>query len=116
MASYSLLQAFSGFEYDMVEGMIGFKPVQPDVDKFRTLWSLDMGWGVYEQSETQTQLQLLGGKLVVKSIGLPEDRIETIKQIELGDASLVYIIVEDRIHFEPPIIIDAGNMLVIKHA
>lgn len=116
MASYSLLQAFSGFEYDMVEGMVGFKPVQSDVDKFRTLWSLDMGWGVYEQSETQTQLQLLGGKLVLKSIGLPEDRIETIKKIELGDASLAYIIVKDRIHFEPPIIIDEGNMLVIKHA
>ncbi|MGO4182614.1 GH116 family glycosyl-hydrolase [Paenibacillus sp. TAF43_2] len=115
MASYSLLQAFSGFEYDMVEGKIGFKPVQSDVDKFRTLWSLDMGWGVYEQSETQTQLQLLGGKLVLKSIGLPENRIETIKQIELGDASLAYIIVEDRIHFEPPIIIDEENMLVIKH-
>ncbi|WP_235561113.1 GH116 family glycosyl-hydrolase [Bacillus sp. FJAT-28004] len=115
MASYSLLQAFSGFEYDMVEGMIGFKPVQSDADKFRTFWSLDMGWGIYEQSVQQTRLQILGGKLVLRSIGFPKDRIETIERIELGDANLAYVVVEGKIHFSEPIVIDEENMLVIKH-
>ena len=41
MASYALLNTFSGFEYDMVEGMIGFNPIETGDDDFKCFWSLD---------------------------------------------------------------------------
>lgn len=50
MASYALLNALSGFEFDMVRGMIGFDPVRMDGDTFRCFWSLDSGWGVLRLS------------------------------------------------------------------
>jgi len=47
MASYALLPALSGFEYDMTRGYIGFAPV-PRERPYRCFWSLDSAWGVYE--------------------------------------------------------------------
>jgi len=43
MASYSLLNSFSGFRFDMVKGMIGFNPVGTKKGSFRCFWSLDSG-------------------------------------------------------------------------
>ena len=45
MASYALLNAFSGFSFDLVQGMLGFDPVRSPQGKFRCFWSLDSGWG-----------------------------------------------------------------------
>ncbi len=44
MASYSLLNAFSGFQFDMTKQSIGFNPVEGK-DDLCTFWSLDAGWG-----------------------------------------------------------------------
>jgi hypothetical protein len=41
MASYALLNAFSGFEFDMTKGIIGFNPVFMNGFTFKSFWSLD---------------------------------------------------------------------------
>ncbi|MFY9147709.1 MAG: GH116 family glycosyl-hydrolase [Bacillota bacterium] len=71
MASYALLNALSGFEFDMVRGMIGFDPVRMDGDTFRCFWSLDSGWGVFEAKPGQVVIQILYGHLDLKTVRLP---------------------------------------------
>ena len=64
MASFALLPALSGFEYDLVEGMIGFSPRIREED-FSCLWSLDPGWGVFTHRDRTLRVRLLGGSLTV---------------------------------------------------
>ncbi|SEO88659.1 GH116 family glycosyl-hydrolase [Paenibacillus sp. OV219] len=72
MASYALLPAFSGFEYDMVEGMIGFNPVQTSEDgQFTAFWSLDSGWGTVRITRKNVELHVLYGTLSIRTLRLP---------------------------------------------
>lgn len=60
MASYAMLQAYSGFCYDMVRGMIGFRPVLSG--DFRCFWSLGTVWGTFERTGQQQTLHILHGE------------------------------------------------------
>ena len=60
MASYAMLQAYSGFCYDMVRGMIGFRPVLSG--DFRCFWSLGTVWGTFERSGQEQTLHILHGE------------------------------------------------------
>ncbi|WP_106767396.1 GH116 family glycosyl-hydrolase [Paenibacillus faecalis] len=113
MASYSLLQAFSGFEYNMVEGMIGFHPVQSTEDAFRILWSLDTGWGTFEMNPEQICIQVLGGKLDLNVLKLPVKVLGSINRIRMNDLDLSYEMVETAIQFAEPHTIDGDHSLVI---
>ncbi|MDQ6418778.1 GH116 family glycosyl-hydrolase [Paenibacillus sp. LHD-117] len=113
MASYSLLQAFSGFEYDMVEGMIGFKPLYTESGSFSVIWSLDMGWGTYGQTDGRIDIHVLGGKLELKAVRLPKERIETIVRIESGDSAAAFFAEGDEIRFVEPVTLNAERPLVI---
>ena len=60
MAAFAMLQAYSGFHYDMTVGMIGFAPkVAGD---FRCFWSLGTVWGEYERQESTQTIRILHGK------------------------------------------------------
>ncbi len=68
MASYAMLQAFSGFSYDMSRRMIGFKPrVAGD---FRCFWALGKAWGVYEVQNGFQKMTLLHGSLELERLRL----------------------------------------------
>ncbi|MBM7568628.1 GH116 family glycosyl-hydrolase [Paenibacillus sacheonensis] len=114
MASYALLQAFSGFEYDMVRGMIGFKPVSVDAEgEFRVVWSLDMAWGSYEQSEKQISVHVRGGALSLRTLKLREEQTSRIERIEAGGAGVDYRIDGDEIQFPDPVEVEAEGSLVV---
>ncbi|MFC0390080.1 GH116 family glycosyl-hydrolase [Paenibacillus mendelii] len=113
MASYSLLQAFSGFEYNMAQGMIGFSPAQLADGMFRVFWSLDMGWGTFEMSPGQIRLHVLHGKLELKVLKLPNEQIEVIESIQLDGVDLAYTIVGKDIHFNHPSRIEVNHPLVL---
>ncbi len=74
MASYALLNALSGFSFDMAAGRIGFKPASalcpPVTQEFRCFWSLDGGWGVFSQGLAEASLQLRQGRLVLRELQL----------------------------------------------
>ena len=70
MASYALLNAFSGFEFDMGRGMIGFAPIQAEAGRFRCFWSLDNGWGEFELTPRGAELRVLYGTLRLRSLRL----------------------------------------------
>jgi hypothetical protein len=66
MASYALLPALSGFEFDMVRRHVGFAPLLAP-DAFRCFWSLDGAWGVYERAATRATLRVHHGMLELRS-------------------------------------------------
>ncbi|BBH18759.1 hypothetical protein Back11_01040 [Paenibacillus baekrokdamisoli] len=114
MASYSLLHAFSGFEYNMVEGMIGFHPIQTVDGLFRTFWSLDKGWGTFEMSPIDLCLEVHRGELNLKLIKLPPSQLGRIAQVKFGEEELPCLLTKDAIHFPTELVLDQNHTLVIK--
>jgi uncharacterized protein (DUF608 family) len=81
MASYALLNALSGFGFDMTRNRIGFKPVRipgqtPNAD-FSCFWSLETGWGTYGertvQGKDECRLTVLWGFLDLREWVLSEE-------------------------------------------
>ncbi len=70
MASFALMPIFSGFKFDLPNGMIGFDPIIKR-DDFRCLWSLGTGWGQVRISKECTEIALVDGSLTLKEIKLP---------------------------------------------
>ena len=70
-ASYALLNAFSGFQFDMVNGSPGFHPIQPQNGGFRCFWSLDGAWGQFQMTLSQCSLEVLHGALPLQRLHLP---------------------------------------------
>lgn len=68
MASFSFLPIFSGFEFDLSRGHIGFAPIE-DREYFKFLFSLGTGWGYFEKAEALAKIKLQGGKLKLKTLG-----------------------------------------------
>ena len=73
MASYAMLQAYSGFCYDMVRGMIGFHPVLPG--DFRCFWSLGTIWGTYERNGAEQKICILHGEGTFSAFRLTADSV-----------------------------------------
>jgi non-lysosomal glucosylceramidase len=71
MASYALLLALSGFEFDSVKEYMGFNPCLNQRDEFRCFWSLGSGWGIFKSSKSQVSIQVKYGKLKLKRLKLP---------------------------------------------
>jgi len=69
MASYALLLTFSGFRYDVPKGLIGFHPIG-DLNSFKSIWSLDGGWGQVAFEAGRVKLTLSSGSIQVKTLEL----------------------------------------------
>ncbi|XID93912.1 GH116 family glycosyl-hydrolase [Paenibacillaceae bacterium WGS1546] len=52
MASWALLPALSGFEYDMYAKKISFNP-KMHAENFSTFWSTGTAWGIYKQRKDE---------------------------------------------------------------
>ncbi len=69
MAAWGMLQAFSGFRYDMVRGEIGFAPRRPGA--FSCLWSLGRAWGVYSRTASgRERIEVLFGSLALRRLAV----------------------------------------------
>lgn len=71
MASYALLNAFSGFEFDLGRQHIGFNPVRTREGNFRCFWALDSGWGKVIITPSAVEVRVLQGHLDVQTLRLP---------------------------------------------
>jgi uncharacterized protein (DUF608 family) len=67
MASYGLLIALSGFEFDKGEGFVGFDPVM-NQDGFQCFWSMDAVWGTYTQTPTEAILAVEHGLITLSRV------------------------------------------------
>ncbi len=105
MASFALLPIFSGFEFDLSKGHIGFNPIE-NRDYFRCLFSLGSGWGYFEKAKDCAVVKLLGGSLTLNTVGLKfADKVACVaidgKQVKFeftgGTVSFEKLTVKDKI-------------------
>ena len=73
MASWGAMIMLSGFSFDGTRGHIGFAPRLQDGGVFRSFWSGANAYGTVEFANGNVRVDVLGGDLVLKSLGLPED-------------------------------------------
>ncbi len=78
MASYALIPILSGFEFDMPNNHIGFKPYKEG--DFSCVWSLNDAWGNFEIRDNVAKLNIYEGSLQLKSFGAKFfDKIKSVK-------------------------------------
>jgi uncharacterized protein (DUF608 family) len=110
MASWSILLALSGFEYDGIQHMIRFDP-KINEDNFSTFWSCGTAWGNYEQSRTSASVEVEYGSLKLNSMQLP---IESIGHVYLNGNQQKIQKEDQMIIFEESVLLNSGDVLNIE--
>ena len=114
LASYSLLNAFSGFSFDMTQAMIGFSPKGRAGQRFRCFWSLDSGWGEFHQTAGSSEIRILYGQIQVKTLSLSLPPQKKVMSICLGDKSLAFTQNHGTIRLKRAVYIRKGQRLVLR--
>ena len=87
LASYGLLLAFSGFQYDGPQRRIGFAP-QVHQENFGCFFAVDGAWGGFEQTKardtTVATIVLDEGALPLRSVVLPDEPADCSLEVWLG--------------------------------
>jgi uncharacterized protein (DUF608 family) len=69
MAAFGLVQAFSGFRYDLTRGEIGFAP--RIAGAFSSFWSVGRAWGVYSRTAAgRERIEVLFGSLTLRRLAV----------------------------------------------
>lgn len=116
MASYALLNAFSGFQFDMARGTIGFNPVQFVKGRFRCFWSLESAWGEFSINTKGAQLRVIQGELKLNQLVLGPAQKSRPVAVSLREQPLTFTKEKAVILFGSSITIKAGESLVITGA
>ncbi|MCT4596417.1 MAG: non-lysosomal glucosylceramidase [Vallitalea sp.] len=113
MASYALLLTYSGFNYNMVDKMIGFNPIE-NQNYYRTFWSIDGAWGTFEINNNTLQLNVLYGQLELNKFGLPSN-IEKINNVFASTGNIDYLYDSDNtsLIFNKTLTLGSGDSLHI---
>ena len=68
MAAFGLIPAALGFKFDLTRGMLGFEPKMTTLS--RCFWSLGTVWGEYRNHNGTTELEIAGGRILLKELQL----------------------------------------------
>ncbi|MBI4979299.1 MAG: hypothetical protein HZC28_17595 [Spirochaetes bacterium] len=115
MASYALLNAMSGFEYDMTKGMIGFSPVRK-TGTFTAFWSLDSAWGTASVSATGIIISVLYGELKLTTVRSAQLKGKKAKSVTVRKDTVVFTQHGDSIVSGSPILLKAAETCIIRFA
>lgn len=96
MASFALLPIFSGFKFNMPDGILGFDPIL-DGD-FRTFWSIEGAWGSYRKTADTTELNLADGKLTLKGLFLPY--LNAVSSVTVDGKAVDFTFAEGKLTFD----------------
>jgi hypothetical protein len=110
MASYALLLALSGFEFDMVKGHIGFSP-KINHDNFHSFWSLNTGWGSFEIQENKIRFTVKWGHICLNSFACSAFKTKQIETITVGDRKVSFAVKDGCVRFESAIDIKVDEAL-----
>jgi non-lysosomal glucosylceramidase len=113
MASYALLNAFAGFEFDMVRRRIGFDPIQLVDGRFRTFWSLDSGWGEFVMEPGHMELRVLYGNLDVETLGLPGIAGQAAESVSIGEHAVEFEQTDGEIRLKRIVRVEPDKPLVV---
>ncbi|MBE5766434.1 MAG: hypothetical protein E7335_04595 [Clostridiales bacterium] len=110
MASYSILLALSGFEFDMTRGYIGFAPKINESD-FRAFWAVDGAWGNYAQCENEATLTVLYGTTELSSLKADGRQANLVL---LNGQPIDFSMQAEEIAFAEKVALHKGDILTIK--
>ena len=128
MAAYGMLQAFSGFHYDMTRGEIGFAPRLPGA--FSCFWSLGRAWGVYSRTASgRERIEVLFGSLSLhrlfvagcaprhggRAIAAPRECFTLVRDLP-GGRTVSERCELDVLVFARPLVLRAGDTLEVRAA
>jgi len=84
MASWAVMLALSGYQYDGIEHFMAFSP-KIQMNDFATFWSAGSGWGGFHIKANQSQLTVEYGHLKIKKFGVAKDyAFRSIQNIRLN--------------------------------
>jgi hypothetical protein len=114
MASWTLLEAASGYQYDATQETLTFVPRLASED-FRSFFITGSGWGVFSQQNGTAQISLDYGSLSLKSLTLGASAGQA--RVTLGEQSVK---VEAKqadgrltLSFAQPVMLAAGESLTV---
>ena len=107
MASYGLLLAWSGFQFDLTSGMIGFTP-NKNVKELNCFWSVGTAWGVVSESQKTIKFVLDYGKLKLNTFRLNKQ----IKEIQLDGKKQKFVQTGTIIKFDDYLSLDTSSRLI----
>jgi hypothetical protein len=123
MASWGVLVALAGFEYDGPAGMIGFAP-RLTPDDFRCAFTAAEGWGTFRQQASpgnrNANLEIQWGRLRLRQLrlGLSTGSEVARARVFLGSAELpVEAVLQGetmRFTFPTPVVIESGTKLEVQ--
>jgi len=111
MASWALLNAYSGFKYDLTKDMIGFLPLKQG-GEHQYFFSVGECWGQYVATEFETSITTVEGELILSKLQIPD--VRNVDFIELGGQRIDFSIMEDEILL-PSVKIVPDAKLTIKY-
>lgn len=110
MASYSLLLALSGFEYDMTKGHIGFGP-KINRQNFYCFWSIGTGWGSFEIHESRVRFSVKSGDIFLNSFACNVFKTKQVEAISLRGKKVSFAVEDGCLRFESQISIKGDEEL-----
>lgn len=114
LASWSVLLALSGYEYDARTGLLAFAP-RVSEGEFRCLFTTGTGWGSFEQQHDRACITLHWGEVALNAVKVPLAESGPLRATLDGEpveASLQ----DGRLPFSKPVRLSAGQRLVIEPA
>lgn len=118
LASWSVLLALSGYEYDGLKGHLGFAP-KLNQDDFKCFWSSGSAWGQFTQKgssgKTEASIEVHYGqqRLASFSLQVPANKVRVHLNGEAVEANLVKEANKCIARFDSPIMILSGGKLSI---
>ena len=95
MAAFALLPIFSGFEYDMTRGYIGFSPIVKG--DFNSLWSVGGSWGEFSLDAHRASVCVKGEAISLSSLKVSGG--ENAETVEIDGAAVEFALDGDVICF-----------------
>ena len=114
MASFTLLNAFSGFQFDLVHSKVGFNPIQTSGGNFRCFWSLDPGWGEFILRPDGAELRVLYGQLNLQTLDVPALTNLGIMRASLGGQAVAFSQQGASFTFPAGVCLQPGQALVLQ--
>ena len=117
MASWAVLLALSGYQYDGIKHSISFSP-RINKDDFSTFWSSGSGWGSFAVKKNKVILKAEYGKLTVSTLGLSKEYgFRAVKSIQVNSEKVEAKLLQEAdlivVHFEKSVELKRGDRIEI---
>ena len=96
LASFALINAFSGMEFHLPKGYMKFNPVI-NKNNFKCVWSLGSGWGEFIKNENQATLTVNTGSVKLSSFG---GGLTDVKELIIDGKSVAFNEKEGLVYFD----------------